>query len=169
MEGSRDVTTRIAACIAVIVLAVVLPLSRADVETGMVAYDAGDYETAYQAWLPLAEQGSPAAQFNLSLLYRYGKGRPVDSETAAEWCLKAADAGFVPAQYEMAKIYEAGEGVRRNPVEAHKFYSLAASQRYEDAKKRKKQLAKTMTSTQLAHAEMWLREWKKARKAESQD
>ena len=135
----------------------------------MQAYVAGDYETAYQEWLPLAEQGSPAAQFNLSLLSRYGNGRPVDSKTAAAWCLKAADAGFVPAQYEMAKIYEAGEGVRLNLVEAHKFYSLAAEQRYEDAKKRKKKLAKTMTSTQLAHAEMWLREWKKARKAESQN
>jgi len=163
------VTTRIAALIAVIVLAVALPLSHADVEPGMAAYDAGDYETAYNEWLPLAEQGSPSAQFNLSLLYRYGKGRPVDSKAGAEWCLKAADAGFVPAQYEMAKIYEAGEGVRLNLVEAHKFYSLAAAQRYEDAKKRKKKLAKTMTSTQLAHAEMWLREWKKARKAESQN
>ena len=162
-------TTRIAAIIAVIVFAVALPFSRADVATGMAAYDAGDYETAYNEWLPLAEQGSPSAQFNLSLLYRYGKGRPVDSKTAAAWCLKAADAGFVPAQYEMAKIYEAGEGVRQNSVEAHKFYKLAAEQRYRDAKKLKKQLAKTMTSTQLAHAEMWLREWKKARKAESQN
>jgi TPR repeat protein len=163
------VTTRITAIIAIICLAVASAPSRADVETGMAAYNAGDYETAYNEWLPLAEQGSPAAQFNLSLLYRYGKGRPVDSKTAAEWCLKAADAGFVPAQYEMAKIYEAGEGVRLNLVEAHKFYSLAAEQRYEDAKKRRKTLAKTMTSTQLAHAEMWLREWKKARKAESRN
>jgi TPR repeat protein len=164
------VTTRIVAIIAVIALTSSLtPPSCADVESGMSAYDAGDYEAAYNDWLPLAEQGSPVAQFNLSLLYRYGKGRPVDSKAAAAWCLKAADAGFVPAQYEMAKIYEAGQGVRLNLVEAHKFYSLAAEQRYEDAKKRKKKLAKTMTSTQLAHAEMWLREWKKARKAESQN
>jgi TPR repeat protein len=163
------VTSRIAAIIAIFALTVALPPCRADTEAGMQAYEAGDYETAYQEWLPLAEQGSPVAQYNLSLLYRYGKGRPVDSRIAADWCLKAADAGFLPAQYEMARIYEAGEGVRRNPVEAHKFYSLAAQQRYKDAKKRRKQLAKTMTSTQLAHAEMWLREWKKARKAESRN
>ena len=160
---------RITTILAVILLTIAPTPSHGDVETGMQAYDSGDYETAYQEWLPLAEQESPAAQFNLSLLYRYGKGRPVDSEVAADWCLKAADAGFVPAQYEMGKIYEAGEGVRRNVIEAHKWYKLAAEQRYKDAKKLKKKLAKTMTPTQLAHAEMWLREWKKARKAESQD
>ena len=109
------------------------------------------------------------AQYNLALIYRYGKGRPVDAEVAARWCLLAADGGFAPAQYEMARMYEAGEGVRRNVVEAHKFYKLAAEQRYKDAKKRKKKLADTMTSTEIAHAEMWLREWKKARKAESEN
>ena len=134
----------------------------------MSAYETGDYEQAYQEWLPLAEQGDPAAQFNLGLLFRYGKGRPVDAKVAAEWCLKAADVGFLPAQYEMAKMYEAGEGVRRNVVEAYKWYKLAAEQRYKDAKKLKKKLAKTMTSTELAHGEMWLREWKKARQAESE-
>lgn len=133
----------------------------------MSAYANGDYETAYREWLPLAEQESAVAQYNVGLLYRYGKGRPVDPEVAAQWCLLAADAGLAPAQYEMAKMYEAGEGVRRNVVEAHKWYKLAAEQRYKDAKKRKKKLADTMTSTEIAHAEMWLREWKKARKAES--
>jgi TPR repeat protein len=162
-------SVRIAAIFVVIALATALTPSRADVESGTSSYEAGDYDAAYQEWLPLAEEGSPAAQFNLSLLYRYGKGRPVDSETAADWCLKAADAGFLPAQYEMGKIYEAGEGVRRNKVEAHKWYKLCAEQRYNDSKKLRKQLAKTMTSTELAHAEMWLREWKKARKAESQN
>jgi TPR repeat protein len=162
-------SVRIAAILVVIALATALSPSRADVESGTSSYEAGDYEAAYQEWLRLAEEGSPAAQFNLSLLYRYGKGRPVDSETAADWCLKAADAGFLPAQYEMGKIYEAGEGVRRNKVEAHKWYKLCAEQRYKDSKKLRKQLAKTMTSTELAHAEMWLREWKKAGKAESQN
>jgi TPR repeat protein len=162
------VNARIFAIFAIIALALGLSPARADIEAGMSAYEDGDYETAYQEWLPLAEQGGPAAQFNVALLYRYGKGRPVDAEIAAEWCLKAADAGFLPAQYEMGKMYEAGEGVRRNVVEAHKWYKLAAEQRYKDAKKLKKKLAKTMTSTELAHAEMWRREWKKARKTESE-
>ena len=154
---------------ALIALAHTLSPVRADIDAGMSAYEAGDYETAYQEWLPLAEQGSPAAQYNLGLLYRYGKGCPIDLEVAADWILQAADAGFLPAQYEMAKMYEAGEGVRRSVVEAHKWYKLAAEQRYKDAKKRKKKLANTMTPTEIAHAELWLREWKKARKAESGD
>jgi TPR repeat protein len=160
-------TARIASIVVSIALALTLSPVTADVEAGMSAYENGDYETAYREWLPLAEEGSPVAQYNVGLLYRYGKGRPADPELAAQWCLLAADAAFAPAQYEMAKMYEAGEGVRRNVVEAHKWYKLAAEQRYKDAKKRKKKLADSMTSTEIAHAEMWLREWKKARKTET--
>jgi TPR repeat protein len=154
--------------VVVLALAGLAPSAAADLNAGLAAYESGDFETAYEEWLPLAEEGNAAAQYNLGLLFRYGKGRPVDLEVAADWCLKAADAGFVPAQYEMAKMYEEGEGVRKNVVQAHKYYKLAAEQRYKDAKKRKKKLAKTMTSTEIAHAEMWLREWKKAHKEESE-
>ena len=160
-------TTRIASTIVLVAFALALSPARADIVAGNSAYNDGYYEAAYREWLPVAEQGNAVAQYNVALLYRYGKGRPIDHGTAADWCLKAANEGFAPAQYEMARMYEAGEGVGRSVVEAHKWYALAAVQRYEDAKKRKRKIAKTMTPEEIALAEMWQREWKKARKAES--
>jgi len=135
--------------------------SAADFHTGMSAYHDGDYATAYDEWLPLAEDGSAPAQFNLGLLYRYGKGRPTDPETALVWYRKAAESDFAPAQYETAEMYEGGLGVERDPIEAYKWFKLAAEKKYEDARKRRKKLANRMTSTEIALAEMWLREWKK--------
>jgi TPR repeat protein len=163
----RAVIARIASTVLVFSFAFALSPAHADIRAGISAYSEGDYETAYREWLSLAENGNPVAQYNLSLLYRHGKSRPIDLQTAASWCLKAANGGFARAQYEIAGMYEAGQGVDKNVIEAHKWYSLAAGQRYEDAKKRKKKLAKTMTPEEIALAEMWAREWKKARNAGS--
>jgi TPR repeat protein len=137
----------------------------ADLEAGLAAYRAGDYQTAYEHWLPQAEGGSTEAQFNLGLLHEHGLGRPVDLERAMKWYLRSADGGFARAQYRVAEIYESGEGVERDPVQAYKWFKLAAAQRYEDARKRRKKLADGMTSTEIALGEMWVREWKKARRS----
>lgn len=136
----------------------------ADFQVGMDAYRAGDFETAYREWLPLAEQGSAMAAFNLGLLHEQGKGRPADLALAAEWYLRAAEGGFVRAQYTIAGMLESGRGVERDVVQAYKWFKLAGEQRYEDARKRRKKLADTMTSTELALGEMWAREWKRVRK-----
>ena len=53
-----------------------LPAPAADFLKGYAAYQAGDWETALKELRPLAEQGHASAQFNLALLYNYGKGVP---------------------------------------------------------------------------------------------
>jgi TPR repeat protein len=156
--------TTVCAIVAALSTWIAAPPLHAGFETGMAAYRAGDYQTAYEEWSPLAEQGSAPAQFNMGLLFRYGKGRQPDAEQAAGWYLRAAESGFAPAQYEIAEMYEAGEGIERDVVQAHKWFSLAGEERYEDARKRRKKLANKMTSSEIALAEMWIREWKKARK-----
>jgi hypothetical protein len=141
----------------------------ADFEAGMEAYRAGDFETAYREWSADAEQGSAVAAFNLGLMHQQGKGRDVDLAQAAEWYLRAAEGGFARAQYAIAEMYESGSGVDRDVVQAYKWFKLAAEQRYEDARKRRKKLADTMTSTEIALGEMWTREWKRARKGGAED
>jgi len=56
------------------------PASSADFQKGFAAYNSGDYATALRKWTPLAEQGDAAAQFNLGILYRLGKGLPQDDK-----------------------------------------------------------------------------------------
>ena len=159
----RAVPIRVPICVCVLLACV--SLQAADFQTGMDAYRAGDFETAFREWSPLAEQGSAIAQFNLGLMFEQGKGRPVDLAVAAEWYLRAADGGFARAQFAIAEMYEAGRGLERDVVEAYKWFKLAAEQRYEGARKRRKKLADTMTSTEIALGEMWAREWKRVQKA----
>ena len=52
----------------------------ADYYKGVFAAQSGDYATALREWTPLAEQGDAAAQFNLGILYRLGKGLPQDDK-----------------------------------------------------------------------------------------
>jgi len=51
---------------------------------GVVAYERGDYAAALRLWRPLAEQGNPAAQYNLGVMYREGQSVPQDDAEAVK-------------------------------------------------------------------------------------
>jgi hypothetical protein len=52
-------------------------------DDGLAAYGRGDYATALQEWLPLAEQGDAVAQYNLGVMYANGWGVPENDAEAA--------------------------------------------------------------------------------------
>jgi TPR repeat protein len=62
-------------------------------EDGMNAYDRADYSTAMRQWRPLADQGNPAAQSNLALMYFKGQGTPRDYVQAYMWSSLSAARG----------------------------------------------------------------------------
>ena len=49
-----------------------------DFDAGFDTYDAGDYETAYEIWQPIAEQGDARAQLYLGVMYDNGRGVAYD-------------------------------------------------------------------------------------------
>ena len=66
-------------------------------------YDKGrgvrqDYATACEWYRKAADQGCPAAQYNLGVMYDRGRGVRQDHATACEWYRKAADQGDPEAQ-----------------------------------------------------------------------
>ena len=71
-------------------LAIVLSLGFATLvaagplEDGEAAYFRGDYVTALQLYLPLAEQGNIVSQVRLALMYANGHGVPQDYSQAAK-------------------------------------------------------------------------------------
>jgi len=103
-------------------------LVQADFQTGMDAYNQGDYATAFKEWQPLAEQGEADAQVNLGLLYDFGKGVPQDYGQARDWYLKAADQGFADAQFNLGLLYDFGKGVPQDYGQARDWYLKAAEQ-----------------------------------------
>ena len=72
-----------------------------DFQTGLDAYNSGDYTTALKEWRPLAEQGHMSAQFNLVFMYGNGQGLLQDYEQAVYWYRLAAEQGDSYAQYNL--------------------------------------------------------------------
>src|SRR5687768_9149363 len=80
------------------ILAGAVPASAQSVESGITAWQAGDYSAAVAAWRPLADRGDQDAQFNLGHAYRLGRGVPRNMNLAEQWYERAARAGHVEAQ-----------------------------------------------------------------------
>ena len=57
----------------------------ADFQTGVEAFERGDFAAALDEWRPLAEQGSARAQGNLGAMYYLGQGLPEDDVQAYAW------------------------------------------------------------------------------------
>ncbi len=96
-----------------------LPAAADSYSDGFDRAIAGDYETAYAAWLPLAKAGDARAQFNLGLLYHAGLHGPVDEQKAVFWYIQAARKGVREAQEYLAAGYREGWfGLRRDQRKA---------------------------------------------------
>ena len=80
-------------------------------EDGLAAHKRGDFVAAAQAFRIAADQGNAGAQYNLALLYDYGKGVANDDTQAGAWYRRAASQGHADAQFNLAVMYDMGEGV----------------------------------------------------------
>ena len=110
------------------VMLTVSAVAQTPFDQAVTAYNQGDYATALRLWRPLAEQGSPAAQYNLGIMHSSGEGVPLDYSEAARLYRLAAEQGYASAQYNLGSAYYQGEGVTKNYAEAAKWFRLAAEQ-----------------------------------------
>jgi TPR repeat protein len=95
-----------------------------------MAFLFGQYEVAFKAWQPLANDGYAKAQAAMAWMYHTGNGVPKDSKTAVEWYLKAAEQGHAIAQNNLAVMYENGLGTKVNDKAAAAWYREAADSGY---------------------------------------
>jgi TPR repeat protein len=100
--------------------------ARADFDSGLVAYEIGDYGAALKVWEPLANDGNTDAQFHLGEMYLQGKGVDQDFKMAADWLAKAAQAGHPKAQGMLGGLYAAGLGVPQDFRESYFWMIIAA-------------------------------------------
>ena len=91
-----------------------------------VSLDRANYATALKVWLPLAEQGDPAAQTYVGEIYEQGLGTDPDPAAAATWYRKAADKGYSRAALNLGTLYEQGRGVQRDPTQALNWFRRAS-------------------------------------------
>ncbi|MDF1678028.1 MAG: tetratricopeptide repeat protein [Legionellaceae bacterium] len=92
-----------------------------------------DYPKALKAYDIAAQKENATGQFDVALMYEYGKGRPVDTDKAEEIYLKAAERGHVRAMVQLAGIYLHDTGKFRNEKIALEWYEKAAARGNRDA------------------------------------
>ena len=75
-----------------------------------------------------AHNGNPKSNYNLGVVYEYGRGVPVDDEAAFKQYFVVASAGIPEAQHNLGVRYFPGKGTVLNKYEAVKWYMNAAAQ-----------------------------------------
>jgi len=124
-----------------------------DLDKGLDAYNAGDYEAALTEWRPLANQGDASAQYNLGNMYDDSLGIPQDYPEALKWYRLAADQGHASAQNNLGVMYEYGKGVLQSNVMAHMWYNIASANGANQAGKWRDEIAGKMTNADVSKAQ----------------
>lgn len=78
--------------------------------------------------LRFANQGDPAAQYNLGVRYVNGTTVAKDTSIAATWYTLAAEQGHEMAQINLALLLETGDGVRQDSTAAAMWYTKCIKQ-----------------------------------------
>jgi TPR repeat protein len=103
----------------------VVPVAQAGFSDGLTAYQKGEYDEAFAAWKPLADEGDPRAENNLGHMYANGHGVDQDDAMARHWFEMAASHGHRGAQNNLGVMYATGRGGPKNLVRAYMWVSLA--------------------------------------------
>ena len=105
----------------------------ANFESGLSAYERGDYAAAMARWMPLAKSGFAAAQHNIAVMLDHGHGMPADDAAAISWYKRAANGGHAPSQHTLAMLYSRGQGVAKDMQQAVAWYRKAGQQGHSES------------------------------------
>ncbi len=101
---------------------------RNQLRDAVIALKSGDSETAFKIWLPFAERGNSAIQWNVGSLYYVGEGVDKNTDKAFYWFEKSAEKGYHAGQHSLGKMYQDGAGVTQDIDKAVYWYKKAAKQ-----------------------------------------
>ncbi len=117
-------------------LVLVVPSLAADYQSGLDAYQAGDYITAMEEWQEFAAAPRtrlrPAiyaeTYYAIAMLYWQGQGVPRDFYQARDWLIRAAELNHAGAQAKLGYLYSDGVAVPKDLDQAFWWFSQAARQ-----------------------------------------
>jgi len=99
-----------------------------------VVYKMGQYESAFEQYLELAEEGSRQGMLNVANMYAQGQGVEKSQEKAFQWYLRAAESGDSISMVEVGMAYENGRGTVLDTNKAMAWYRRAAELGNNDAR-----------------------------------
>ncbi len=100
---------------------------------GSTYANAGNSVMAERYFLLDANSGEPAAQNQMGIRYRDGKGVSKNTSQAIYWFNQAAAQGYASAQFNLGVLYSSGKLVPPDYGAAVKWYRLAAEQGHKHA------------------------------------
>jgi TPR repeat protein len=123
---------------------------------------AQDYAEAAVWYRLSADQGNGYGKMKLAELYDKGLGVPKDPAQAVANYRAEAEHGGPIAQYEIGLAYRDGlGGLARDPIEAHKWFNIAAALAGQDERfaAARGEIEKTMTPLEVAEARRRAHDW----------
>jgi localization factor PodJL len=120
---------------------------------------AKDLTSAVNWYQRAADQGNVNAMHNLAVMMSEGADGPPDADKALQWFLAAADYGVRDSQYNLGVIYARGLGTPQDLVASFKWFAIAAAQGDTDAAARRDEVAKVLSTDDLAKARAAAQAW----------
>lgn len=87
-------------------------------KTARNLYLKGEFNSAYEIWHELANDGDSDSQAWIGAMYANGDGRTASNEKSFEWYLKAAKKGHAMAAANVGAALYMGNGVKKNIKDA---------------------------------------------------
>ena len=106
-----------------------------------------------------AEQGHSGAQCNLAVMHQNGWGVPLNEEEAVRLFTEAAEQGVAEAMVALGRHYAMDFSEAYDPVQAYKWFSLAALLDDIDANAKRDTIASRMTVEQVADGNAQVESW----------
>jgi uncharacterized protein len=136
-----------------------------DFARGLSAYNAADYQAAFDAWYPLADENDAKAQAAIAFLYLKGLGVRQDDVRAADWYRRAAQLGQPEAQFFLGTLYYLGRGVPQNDRLAHVWCEIALAGGMTVGLDCRDAASARMTGAEVREADRMAIEWLERRNA----
>jgi TPR repeat protein len=130
-----------------------------DFQSGLSAYDSGDYSRALVDWGGLAERGDARAEAGVGFLFHNGLGVARDDATAAKWFIKAAEQNQAEAQLLLGTLFFFGNGVPRSYVSAYAWCEIAETNGQSDAEECRDAALEHMTAAEMQQSFKLVMEW----------
>ena len=117
------------------------------------ALQSGQSDVAFRAFQKLAQHGDPASQFQLSLLYRTGRGVAPNPQQSLHWLKRAAGGGYSEALSNLGGEYSKGQLLRQDKVKALTLFLLAQAKGLGFAATNAQTAARMLSPAQVTEAQ----------------
>ena len=144
--------------ILILLFLLITKLSFADFESGLKAFNDGNYKVALNDWKPLAEEGVSNAQYNIGLMYHNGLGVTQDYNEAFKWFLISSEQGNLNSIRLLSTMYALGNGIPKDFLKSYMWAKIGANNDDQNSKLMLNGLVKEMSNSDLDKANALVKE-----------